>query len=99
MIRKYVEAGGHLTAEGIANIYACNEALNYSSGWLSQYIEQSIPRKLENMSYQNLKDVIEGLKTNSPSSEHIGSLESAASSKAKEEENVEYVTRLPNEIL
>lgn len=97
MVRRYVESGGNITAEGISNIYALSEELDLSRDWLARFVEGFIPSKIQNMNYSNLKDVIEGLKTNSPSSEHLPELSRRIKEQEPLNEQIDYVDRLPNE--
>lgn len=52
--RKYVENGGHLTAQGIANLYACASQLDVNSQWLEKYVQDEIPHFVRYMSVENL---------------------------------------------
>ena len=36
--KKYVENGGCLTAQGLANVYACGEKLGINSDWLTAHV-------------------------------------------------------------
>ena len=58
---KYVELGGRLTAQGLANLYATAENLKINSKWLEIYAQPEIPYHLRNMSIENLNDLISGL--------------------------------------
>ncbi len=51
MIKRFVEAGGNVTAEGIGHIYALSSDLGLSGEWLNRYVEGRINEKINNMSY------------------------------------------------
>lgn len=59
---RYVESGGRLTAQGLANLYACADKLKVNDQWLQIYVQSEIPHLIRNMSAENLKDLHEGLK-------------------------------------
>jgi hypothetical protein len=58
MVKRFVEAGGNVTAQGLGNIYACKDELNLSVDWLAKYAENLVADKIKHMSYENVNDVI-----------------------------------------
>lgn len=60
-VLKYVELGGRLTAQGLANLYATADNLNVNAKWLEVYAQPEVPHLIRNMSVENLKDLIAGL--------------------------------------
>lgn len=72
---RYVEAGGRLTAQGLANLYACADKLKVNPQWLKIYAEPEVPHLIRNMSVDNLKDLQEGLTKHNGSQDFVGLVE------------------------
>ncbi len=94
-MRKYVENGGYLTAEAIANVYYAADSLEYSSEWLLNNVHNQIPNKMRLMSRLNLTDTINGIKKHHSSSVYLQELEQALAEKLNT--RIQYVDYLPNE--
>ena len=92
----YVEHGGHLTAQGAANLYACASELGVNANWLKTHVRPHIPSLVRNMNVENLRDVSEGLSKYHGSCEFIKLVEAELSNRSQEP--VEYVTRAVNEL-
>lgn len=94
-VREFIEKGGLLTGEGIANTYYCASWLNLSSEWLEKCVHHEIPNKLKFMSRTNLKDTLEGLRKFHSNSPYLKDIEQELSNRTEGE--AEYVSYMPNE--
>lgn len=68
---RYVEMGGRLTGQALANLYGCSEQLGVNPQWLQVYAESEIPHLIRHMSVENLNDLEAGLKRNNGSANFL----------------------------
>ena len=80
--RGFIQRGGLLTGEGIANTYFCASKLKLSSEWLEENIHHEIPSKIKFMNRTNLKDTLEGLKQFHSNSPYLKEIEQELSKKS-----------------
>ena len=91
----FVESGGKLTAQGLANLYACADNLQINKQWLEKYVYEEIPYHIDSMSVSNLNDTIKGVQMFHENSKYLPLLEEELGKRNKEP--YEYVERLPND--
>lgn len=91
MATKYVEVGGRLTAQGLANLYACSDKLGINARWLEIYAQPEIPHLVRFMNVENLQDVRQGLTRGKASSDILGLVDKELNSRSQAPQ--EYVRR------
>ena len=94
-VKKFVENGGRVTAQGLANLYACAEELAIDGAWLQKYALDEVPHQIQNMNIDNLNDLIVGMEKFHTDSKYIELVKNELAT--RNQDPYQYVDRVGNE--